>query len=85
MFRIVRGPTLRVLWQIYSTAVSFVTDLFNHDQKFGDMETLMQRVLSHCNDHDRDSPEMQMIALHHTRHSFLLRDAIKKVTILNTG
>lgn len=53
------------------SAVDFVAKLFDHDQKFGELEALMQRVLNHCDDHGEGSPEVQMTALHHTRQSLL--------------
>lgn len=64
--------------QSKNQAVNFVAELFDHDQKFGELEALMQRVIKQCDDHGGDHPDVQMTALHHTRQSLLSQGRVQE-------
>lgn len=52
-------------------AVSFVATFFGHNQKFGELQGVLWRILKSCDDHGGASPEVQMAALYYTRRSLL--------------
>lgn len=54
-------------------AVSFVAKVFSHNQKFVELEGIMQRVLKSCDDHKGASPGVQMAALYYTWQSLFVR------------
>lgn len=50
-------------------AVNVVAELFEHDQKFSELEAIMKKVLEHCDVHRGGCLEVQMTALYFTKHS----------------
>ena len=54
-------------------AVGFVAKLFGYDQKFGELEGIMRRVLKSCDEHEGASHEVQMAALYYTWQSLFIR------------
>ena len=71
----IRGPYDDQLVQMNASnpskmlAVHVVAELYEHDDKFGEVEPIMKRVLEHGDVHGGDSAEVQMAALYHTRIS----------------
>ena len=64
--------------QSKSHALNFVAELFDHAQKFGDLEALMQRVIKHSDDHGVGHPDVQITALHHIRQSLLSQGRVQE-------
>ncbi|CAN0449734.1 unnamed protein product, partial [Ectocarpus sp. 12 AP-2014] len=48
-------------------AVHALAELYEHDDKFSDLEPIMRKVLEHCDAHGGDCLEVQMAALYHAR------------------
>lgn len=59
-------------------AINFVAELYDHDQKFGDLESLMRHVLKHSDAHGGGHPDVQMTALHHIRQSLLSQGRVQE-------
>ena len=60
------------------SAVNFLPELFFNDQKFSELESLMQRVRIHGEEREADSPDVQMIALYHRGQSLTAQERFQE-------